>query len=239
MNETGKKILEKIKESHIKPKPKREFLLKNYIIWSIFGIAILFGSFAISVIIFMITHTDWQYFAIFAGPIKRLLINLPYFWLIILVIFLVIALYNLRHTKKGYRYNTLVIVLGSIIISVVVGSVIYAFGGGEKLEDIFYQRMPIYKKIMNHYGRFSLAPEKGLIAGVVVQVNENNIKVRDFRGQIWNIATSTDQFRVGQRVHILGQKISDDEFKAHLIEPWFRPHRHFFQMRSQMRPRRP
>ena len=223
MNDTGQKILEKIKEAHIKPKPKWEFLLKNYVIWAFFALTITIGSLATGVIIFMVSHTDWRHHLAFAGPIKQLLINLPYFWFIILVIFIALAIYNLKHTKKGYKYNPLIKVATSIIISIVIGSVVYSTGGGEKLEDIFYRHMPFYQRIMGYKGRLLLAPERGIIPGVVAKVNKNNIKIRDFRGQIWEIATSTDSFVVGQRVIIVGQQTLDNEFEGRMIKPWFGP----------------
>jgi len=219
----GKEILEKIKEGHIKPKPKWEFLLKNSVIWLIFVAAIFIGSLATSVIIFMLTHTDWQYYAAFGGPLKLLLVNLPYFWLVTLIIFIGIAFYEIKHAKKGYRYNSLVIVLVSVIISLIIGSAVYAIGAGEKLEELIYRRVPIYQLMMHQRGRMFLAPERGMIAGVVIEVNEDSIIIRDFRGQTWNIATSTDQFEVGQRVHLIGRLLENHNFDANLIKPGFRP----------------
>ena len=219
----GKEILEKIKKDHIRPKPRWEFLLKNYVIWAAFAVTILVGSLATGVMIFMVSHTDWQYHLAFASPAKQILINLPYFWLIILAIFITLALYNLKHTKKGYKYNPLVIIIASIIISVIIGSVVYAIGGGERLEDIFYRRLPFYQKIMEYRGRMLLNPEVGRIPGVIAEVNEDSIKVKDFRGQIWEITTSTENFVVGQRVIIVGQQTLDNEFEGRMIKPWFGP----------------
>lgn len=224
MNDTGQKILEKIKEEHIKLKPKWEFLLKNYVIWALFVVAIIIGSLAFGVMIFMVFHTDWQYSTGQIGLVRNLLISLPYFWFLILIIFLAIAFYNLKHTKKGYKYNPLLIVSSSILISIIIGSVVYALGGGEKLEDIFYRRVPFYQQIMKFRGRMLLNPERGVIPGVIVEVSQNNIKIRDFRGNIWSITTSTDQFTVGQRIILFGKKISGEKFESNIIRPWFLPH---------------
>lgn len=225
MNEIGQKILDKIKEAHIKPKPKWEFLLKDYVFWFIFVVGIIIGSLAVSVVIFMLNHTDWQYYIVPGSPIQELLIDLPTFWLAILIIFLLVAIYNIKHTKKGYRYNPLFIVLGSIIVSIVIGSGVYAIGGAEQLEDIFYQRFPIYHQIVNQRGRFFSDPDRGRLAGVIVEVTPNTIIVQDFNGRIWQIATSTDQFRPGQRVRLLGQQISEQDFNGQAIRPWFKPNR--------------
>lgn len=219
----SQKILAKIKLDKVKPKPKWEFTLKNSILWLIFVVGIIVGSLAFSVVIFMATHTDWQYFA--SGPIKQLLIGLPYFWLIILILFLAIVFYDFKKTEKGYKYNPFIIILVSIIISIAIGSAVYAVGGGEKLEDVFYQKVPFYQKVVEHRGKFISAPEKGRLPGVILNVSQDSIMVKDFSGKIWNLATTTDEYKIGQRVLLFGLKIAENEFEVKIIKPWFKPHK--------------
>ena len=219
----GTKIIEKIKEAHIKPKPKWEFLLKNYVIWAIFALTIFIGSLATGVMIFTIRHAEWENYPAEEGFFQQLLINLPFFWLIVLIIFIGVGLYNLKHTKKGYKYNPLFIVFISIIISIVIGSVIYATGGGEKLEDAFYHRFPFYQNIMRPQSRLLINPKGGRIAGIIVEVNQEYIAIKDFRGNVWKIVTTTDQFIVGQRVRIFGHMLPTEEFEAEMMKPFFRP----------------
>lgn len=223
MNDLGKNILEKIKENHLKPKPRWEFLLKNYVMWAIFIIAILIGSQATGVIIFMAKHTDWQYHSAINGPAKEIMINLPYFWLIILATFAAVAYYNLKHTKKGYRYNPFVVFGASIIISIVLGLGIYTFGGGENLEEIFYQRFPFYREMMRYQGKMMINPNDGRIAGVVIGVKDNLVIIEDFNGKIWEIVTSTPSFVPGQRVNIIGRMLPGQQFETYMIKPWFKP----------------
>jgi len=224
-DQIGEKILEKIKEDHIKPKPRWEFLLKNYVTWAIFVIAILIGSQATGVMIFMINHTEWEDYIQQEGFLQQILINLPFFWLIFLIIFIAVAFYNIKHTKKGYQHSPLIIVLLSIIISLAIGTIVYATGGGEKLEDIFYRRVGFYQQIMRHGGRMFIDQEKGRIAGVIIEVNPNSVIVEDFQGNIWEIVTSTEKFIPGQRIHIFGKFLSNQQFEAYIIKPLFRPFR--------------
>jgi len=218
----GNKILEKIKKEHIKPKPRWEFLLKNYAIWIIFTSAVIIGSLATAVVIFMATHYNY---VVTENFLTEILIKLPYFWFIILIVFILIAIYNLKHTKKGYKYNIFLIIFLSIISSLIIGSIIYAFEGGEQLEDIFYRRVPFYQKIMQYRGKMLLHPEQGVIPGVIIEINGDDIIVQDFRGTVWNITTSTEQLIIGQRIHLIGEMINELEFEIKKIEPWFKPHR--------------
>jgi uncharacterized membrane protein YidH (DUF202 family) len=138
MNNTGQEILDKIKEQGIQPKKRWEFLFKDYILWIFFSLAIILGSLASSVTIFMFKHAAWTSNVPNFHPLKRLLIVLPLFWLISLAVFSILAWYDFKNTKRGYKYHPLLIVLFSIIVSIVLGLGIYLVGLGEKLEDVKY-----------------------------------------------------------------------------------------------------
>lgn len=222
-NSTGPKILEKIKEGHIKPTPKWEFLLKDYTIWVFFGASILIGSLASSVTIFVLGHSDLPYYLAPNGLVRKILISLPYFWLAILVIFWLVAFYNLKHTSRGYKYDAFLILLASIMASLVLGFFIYEAGLGEKLEGIFYRQVPFYRQTFERPGRMLLDPDRDVVAGVIVEITDNNISIMDFRGKIWNVSTSTDQFELGQRVYLIGEITPDVGFEGMMIRPWFRP----------------
>jgi len=138
----SQKVLKTIKDKKIKPKSKLGFSIKEYLFWLVFVLSVFIGSFAVSITIFMINRDC-------LGR-KLVLLNIPYFWILILLIFLFLAYFNFKHTKKGYQYNSYLIIVISILISIVFGSVIYMFGQAEKTERMFYQKVPIYRKMM-HY----------------------------------------------------------------------------------------
>ena len=117
MNDITKKIIDKIKQGQIKPRPKWEFLLKNYVIWALFAISIFIGSLATSVVIFMILNDGWGDFSNLSTG-KAIILNIPYFWLAILALFLIVAYLNIKHTKKGYKYNPYLIMLLSVFVSI-------------------------------------------------------------------------------------------------------------------------
>ncbi len=222
---TGQKILQKIKEGHIKPKPKWEFLLKSYIIWLFFGLSIVVGSLSFSIMFFLFKNTNWQYYIDTEGILRKILIGLPYFWLLILILFIITAFYNFKHTTNGHKYSPLLIVLISMILSAAVGSIIYAGGGAGKLEDLFYRKMPLYQKIMGFQGRMLFAPKRGRMLGIVIEVSDKETIIKDFRGNIWSIPTSTCQLVVGQRVIVNGRSLINNDFEAQSINPWIRPER--------------
>ena len=59
MNKISEKILDKIKQQHIIPKPRWQFLLKDYLIWAVFVIATIIGSLSVGIIIHLLVDFDW------------------------------------------------------------------------------------------------------------------------------------------------------------------------------------
>lgn len=234
---TPEKILEKIKQANVKPTPKWEFWLRNLALWLFFVIAIVVGSLATSVVIFTIVHADWASRLPDFSPLKKLLVNIPYVWLAIMLLFVVVAYFNFRQTKKGYRYSAYWVVMASVLISVVLGSVVYAVGGGERLEQLVYERVPFYQQMIKFRARPFVSPEQGLIGGVVVEINSDTVEVIDFTGRTWLIPTTSQNLEVGQRVRISGQQATVQEFEAERIEEWFRPGPRPFGPGKMMPPR--
>lgn len=224
MNNTSQEILDKIKEQHIQPKKRWEFLFKNYILWLFFGLAIILGSLASSVTIFMLKHASLVNNIPNFHPLKKILFNLPLFWLVSLALFSLLAWYDFKNTKRGYKYQPIVIVFLSVLISMILGLIIYSAGFGERLESAFFRRVPFYQQVFRQGGRMFVEPDQGHLAGIIMSVEDSFVTVEDFRGHLWKINTSTDKFRPGQRVILIGQ-MEDENFICESIQPWLRPQR--------------
>ena len=222
MENYGQEILDKIKEQNIQPKKRWEFLFKNYLLWLFFALAIIFGGLASSATIFIFKHATWVEMAPGFSPLKRLLVNLPVFWLLSLSLFCVLAWYDFKNTKRGYKYHPFIIVLFSVALSVVLGSAMYAMGFGQRLEDTFFRRVPLYKHMFGQGGRMLVEPNKGRLAGIIIDINQDSVVVEDFRGRSWTISTSTSEFQAGQRVVLIGRMMDDDNFLCESIRPWIK-----------------
>ena len=89
MTDIGNKILQTIKDKHIKPTPRFKFLFKSYA-WTVLAfLMVVFGSLAVSVIIFYLKNEDWSLY-IQAGfsQINFLLLAIPYFWVLLSLLFI-------------------------------------------------------------------------------------------------------------------------------------------------------
>ena len=97
-------VLQKIEKDNLQPRPRYALLLKRSVFWTLTGAALVAGSIAVSVAVFSLANTEWDVWSRATGSIwKYVFVVIPYFWLVIFTGFVLLAHYNLRHTKFGYR----------------------------------------------------------------------------------------------------------------------------------------
>jgi hypothetical protein len=149
MKNISNKALKQIKDNNIKLKPRWYFVTKNYFIWTIFGISIILGSLAFSMILFMVKQLDWDIYHYMGDSfLKTIFISLPYLWLIFLILFTGVAYYNFIRTKRGYRFKFISILLISLIISIILGTGFYFNGFSERLENVFSEKISYYHRLV-------------------------------------------------------------------------------------------
>jgi len=226
MQDISKKIIQVIEDQQLKPKPRWQFLLKNYFLWSLTVITIILGALATGVVLFELTHSQYLDLAPNFGLAKRLILATPFFWLILLILFIAISYYNVRHTQKGYRYHTYWIVIFSILFSIFLGAIFYVSGGGEKLEDFFYQKIPIYRQIVHRQVRVWQSPEQGrLIGWIISQPEIDSFLLKDFNLNTWMVITESplpSKLPYNARIIVTGERLGHQEFLAKEIMPLFK-----------------
>ncbi|MCK5096351.1 MAG: hypothetical protein KAR24_03290 [Candidatus Pacebacteria bacterium] len=220
-------IMEKIERESIKPKPRWEFLLKNYSIWFTGILAVVVGSVATSSIIFAIRNADWfLYRRLSDSFLIHVFKVMPFLWIGFLVLFVLIAIYQIKHTKRGYKYSLAIIVLGNIFVSMILGSVLYVFGFGHLIDVYAGRFVPSYQAIEERREEMWTQPENGLLAGIVLGTSTKDVLLQDFAGGTWNI--TMDKLKpvdviilsLAQEVAVVGNVISTSTFEACAVRPW-------------------
>lgn len=231
MTDISDKILKTIKEKNIKPDSKFKFIFKNYL-WAVLAFfMVVFGSLAFSVLIFYLKNEDWELYSR-AGfsKLNFMLLSIPYFWVLLSLLFIFLAYYNFRHTKFGYRHSFYVIVLAYFSISLFLGSGAYFFGAGEKIEGLFFNNNVVfYGNLVERRQEMWNRPEQGIIVGQIIFVDLNNaeLKVLDPLQKIWIVDVSHTKIpafitlNFSQRVRVIGKLLSEDTIQAEAIRPFF------------------
>ncbi|KKQ46447.1 MAG: hypothetical protein US63_C0001G0015 [Candidatus Moranbacteria bacterium GW2011_GWC2_37_8] len=185
------------------------------------------GSLSFSVIMHFVESGDLDIVDhLQGGLLNSALMLVPFFWLLTLILFAISAYFNWRCTKIGYHYRRRWIVLGSIALSVVFGSIFYVVGLGKQTDNIMSRMSPFYDQY-KHRARNELwlQPEKGLLTGKIIDIDEETEKliVRDEDGKKWivddlNVKWENKKLEEnGKIIKVIGEKNGEYEFRAREI----------------------
>lgn len=247
MKNFSKDILGKIKKEEIKPIPKWNFVFKTSFVWTAFGVSVVLGGFAFGSILAQINATEWDVHPHVTDSLWYFVfLALPYVWIVFLIGFSALAYYYLRHTSKGYRYNAVIVVNSSVLISVLLGSALFATGISHRMEEKFEERLPFYHGIMDPRMKIWMSPEKGLLAGKIIKIeNEEEIKLIDFKKNVWTVDISEATWKRNEfvqeniRVKVIGTKNGEFLFIAKEVRPWREIMREMKEMCDQHNPEMP
>ncbi|PJE64842.1 MAG: hypothetical protein COU90_01090 [Candidatus Ryanbacteria bacterium CG10_big_fil_rev_8_21_14_0_10_43_42] len=231
MNEKdfAEKVLNKIENEHIEPKPRWSFFVVHYMLWSAGIFAALLLSVAVTLIVFLVANNEWDVYPFLGiGVFSFILSTIPYIWIVMACVFLGVTVYNVRHTRNGYQYNTVpfaVIVLG---IPVILGGVWFMVGIGDSVDDALAKHMSIYRYMPGvRHAKWDM-PESGFLAGEIMSIADASASfmLKDFRGREWRVMFGDAGLAEGQsveeymRVRMIGRKTGEKEFTACVVHPW-------------------
>lgn len=218
------KIMEAIKDE--KPKSKWKFTVHEWLMWSSVVLSVVVGSLAVSVILYMVFNNNWALGREISGSfIKFLFLTLPYLWILILVLLVLAAYYNLRHTKHGYKYQLLTLVMGTLLVSIVLGLVFYISGFGQIIDRNFSERLSIYERFASPHRMIWSQVDDGRLSGQVISVRSDRLNLLDVRQKDWVVELDDDTFLSvvpfeGGFIKVMGERIGNDQFKAYRILPF-------------------
>ena len=228
MEKISKKTLEKIKQNRISLRPKWFFKFKNYIFWSLFVLSILFGGLSVATLIYQYQKADSfsAYYYVHHSFLKAVILSLPYFWLVIILIFIGLAIYDFYLTKKSYRFNAFFMFSASLIISLALGIILFYGGIGKKIDQKLTQDFSFYRQISQQKEKIWNQPDLGLLAGKILEIKDQQIFVlQDLGGVIWEIdyqkvkIFGRAKIEVNEEIKIIGERQSDNTFLALQIRP--------------------
>jgi len=222
------KILDVIREKEISPKPKWHFLVKDYSVWFFGIVSVLIGGVASSVVIFVLINGDWMSYRFLSDSLLEHTIKVaPYYWLLFLGIFILVADYNFKNTKEGYRYSVPKIVGLSILTSIILGLIFYSVGLAHITDYALSNRLPGYHRLNDIKKEMWNNPETGLLAGTVIPSERSDVLiVEDFDGNRWEVSISNlmpMHFIIldnVERVVFSGKFIDKGHFEACAVKPW-------------------
>lgn len=223
-NDISNKVLEKIHDEHLKPKPALNFLLRRSVFWALTILSLLVGGLAFGSTYFSVMNQEWDLWPRLSGSLFAfVLLVAPYFWLILFAGFIALAYFNLRHTKFGYRWRFGLVIAAYLLATVAIGIGVYYSGLSEKLEKALSQSTSIYHHLNYGQGMWTRA-DKGLLAGQVVSVSGSAFVLKDLNQNEWTVefgsSSNKNIVTVGAYLKLIGSQVSTSIFSADEIRQW-------------------
>jgi hypothetical protein len=226
MDGISSRVWQSIADKHLKPLPRWRFLVKEILLWGLFFIFLLVASISFSFIMLEFLNADWDLYPQLTGSLVDYIgMIFPYFWLICLSVVVVLAYYNFTLTRRGYRFGLLWIFVGTILLSGVLGAVMYFTSLGQWLDSISTEYMPEHRMVLSRQNILWNQPENGLLGGKIMALAlPLFIEINSFDNKTWLIVISNRippmPLRKGQMIKMVGRQINANMFEAKEIRPW-------------------
>lgn len=230
------KVLSRIEREGVNPRGRWQFVGKECAVWCAWVGTIFLASVAVAVSFFIISHRQYAlYEATHESFWPFMLEVLPYIWISIFILSGFLALYHLRHTKRGYRYPFWTIILTSIFLSLCGGLMLHLFGMSFIFDRQLGEYMPGYISQNTMEKQFWQQPVEGRLIGTYVRGSENGatVIIEDVIGDEWIMNTAElydrdlELLRQGVPVRLLGVVPAGSEtgvFHACGVFPWMYDH---------------
>ncbi|HTH93077.1 MAG TPA: hypothetical protein VL576_01165 [Candidatus Paceibacterota bacterium] len=222
-NSTTEKILAAIETSHITPRPKWYFVVRNILLW-IPGLATtLLGAYAVSGILYGVIHAHLEN-RLYTSNLHQIasLIAIPIIWVFSFIIFSLITIAFLRKTNKGYRHPAVQLLSLSLACSVVIGILFYEVTASSLAGPGTLYRYPTQHQQQAIWND----PDDGRISGIITGLKGSVVSMTDFHGNNWAITVSTipaDEIKLlkmGNAIRVFGINGMDNTFTACRILQW-------------------
>lgn len=225
-------VLRRIHDENICPKGKWVFLCNNGALWVLWTLTVVVGAVAFSEAIYVSMHSGIEFYDVtHTGLMEFVFETLPFVWLLTFLGVVVLAQYNMRNTKRGYRYAFWQVIGSSVVFTIFGGLVLHASGVSTVVDHMMESNMPGYMSVDARQEYMWDHPEAGRITGMFLEQDIQNGVVRflDTTDREWVVLThelpphDLELLLSGNRVRLLGEAATDTEpynFYTCGVLPW-------------------
>lgn len=231
----SERILEEIEKRNVVPLPRWYFIARSALFWGLAVISVITGAISMATAVYVFLDNDYvtdhaNIDTLFEQrPLLEIIVqSIPYVWLLALTLFIIVAYYGFRHTRRGYRYPMLRVISGSLLMSMLLCGVMNAFDVGRLIHRYLIENIQSYNRLVNTNEILWVQTAKGLLGGKIVEypVRDSLVIIRDYKKRLWRVDISRAEVRtgtklvVGKYLKITGLKTGKGEFRAHSVRPW-------------------
>jgi len=186
-------ILDRITSEQICPRSRWFFRSVECVVWTAWLLSVLVGGVAVAVTLYVVRLRQYDLYEVTHGNFWYALAEaLPYLWLITLVFMVALAVYNLRHTARGYRYPLWAVLSSSMLGSAVLGGGLHLLNVGFMVDRSFGEYMPTYPSQMKRDEAMWQKPGEGRLIGrlyLPAEASSTIVQFIDMQEVVWAVET--------------------------------------------------
>jgi hypothetical protein len=190
--DVAEKVLSYIEKENVQPYSKWYFIFTNEFFWALGLVSVTLGALSFAIILFTYFNAEPELYRVNYDSFADFLFAwVPIIWIVSLGFFTYVGYRNIQYTKRGYKYPFPLIILTSLMMSIVCGTILYAYGIAGALDREFARRVPLYRSVQELKREMALRPDRGGIGGEIILIadDQSSFTVKDFRGSIWVVST--------------------------------------------------
>ncbi len=225
MSDLSKKITEKIEKEHIEQSPGWIFNVQNILFWSLYIISIIIGGKALAFTLHVLQRSEVFAVARSQGADLSILRLIPTFWIILFILFLIVALLGFHKTRKGYTYEAWKLVAANLLFTGLLALILFMTSVPARLDPV-YGISNAYDDVSERRALFWTDVRHGRLSGEIRDVLQDIVEIEDVKEMRWTIFFDKDdlcgdvQMVQGEYIRIIGSAEERGVFNAHVIMPW-------------------
>jgi hypothetical protein len=184
-------VMSRIECGELCPRSKTFFKTRECIVWALWLVSVVVGALAVAVTLFVVAHRQYALYEVTHDNFYTFMVEvLPFVWVIVFGLMIVVGVYNLRHTKRGYRYPMWQIIGSSMVLSLAGGAGLHFIGVGYMADHMLGERMGMYNSQEKIEKRMWQNPEEGRLVGIPqapLLPPATTSAFTDVNGMIWMI----------------------------------------------------
>lgn len=238
MSENNKKlkesILDRLEREGITPHSKLYWLTYEYSLWGAWGISVALGAVALAILSFSSIYIGFSLFeATHDSFLVYLFEALPYLWLVAFLALIVVAYFNLKHTKRGYKYPLPMVIGSSFGFSILGAMLLHFMGVGFYLDNYLGEHLTGYQSRAEFEAQMWQNPMAGRLFGAAllpIEDVDQRVSFVDSNDEEWSLyyrelrPRDSKLLLSGEKVRVLvatGTKSVEDKILvACAVFPW-------------------
>lgn len=232
-NKIKENVLDRLEREGITPHSRLYWLSYEYAFWAAWLLSVVLGAVALAILSFTSFYIGYSlYEATHKSFLTFFIDTLPYLWVFAFMALILVAYFNFRNTRRGYKYPLYLVVGSSFGFSVVGAVVLHSLGAGYYLDRYMGERFETYQSRAEYETQMWQNPLAGRMLGAAKAMAEEDLKqVRfvDVKNEEWDITITelrpkdSELLLSGHKVRMLVATTTEDVrngMVACAVFPW-------------------